>query len=99
MIKDSDGVGRSGQKGFENEGEGNKTAARHYNEAQQKYVASGRSEVAAEAAKKAYDGAEGNSLREAEEIGRAQAKVKIEDVTDDAELAPSERATEPAVER
>ena len=80
--------------GFANEGEGNKTAARRYDAAQEAYVASGKSEAAAQAAKEAYDGPEGNSLRAAEEAARAQKNITIEDVTDDAELALSERVTE-----
>ncbi len=80
--------------GFENEGEGNKTAARRYDAAQEAYVASGKSDAAARAAKEAYDGPEGNALRQAEQLARAQKNVTIEDITDDAELAPSERVTE-----
>ena len=80
--------------GFENEGEGNKTAARRYDAAQEAYVASGKSEAAAQAAKEAYDGPEGASLRQAEAIGLAQKNIRVEDVTDDAQLEASERVTE-----
>ena len=59
-----------GKPGFENEGEGNKTAARRFNKAQEEYVQSGRAEHAAEEAKEALDGEEGESLREAEEEAR-----------------------------
>jgi hypothetical protein len=59
--------------GLENEGEGNKTAARHYNEATQKYVESGRVEQAAEEAAEALDGPEGDELRRAEEEGKSHA--------------------------
>jgi hypothetical protein len=57
-----------------NEGEGNKTAARHYNTDQQDFVKSGQVPEAAEAAKKAVKGAEGDELRRAEEEGRSKSK-------------------------
>ena len=61
--------GNQGKPGFENEGEGNKTAARNYNKATEEYVRSGKSEKAAADAKKAVEGPEGAELREAEEEG------------------------------
>src|SRR5258707_1433482 len=63
--------GNQGKPGFENEGEGNKTAARNYNKATEEYVHSGKSEHAAEVAKEALDSEEGDALREAEEATRA----------------------------
>jgi hypothetical protein len=57
-----------------NEGEGNKTAARNYNEDQQDFVKDGRVPDAAKAAKEAVKGAEGEELRRAEEEGRAKSK-------------------------
>ena len=51
----------------EMQGEGNKEAAKKYNEAQQKFVKSGRVKDAAEKAKP-------NSKQEAEELERAEAK-------------------------
>ncbi len=56
----------SGQK---NEGEGNKTAARHYNANTEKFVKAGKVAAAAKAAEKAIDGPEGKSLRQAEKEG------------------------------
>ncbi len=53
-----------------NEGEGNKTAAKHYNQATQKFVQEGKVGPAAKAAEKAVDGPEGEELRRAEEIGK-----------------------------
>jgi hypothetical protein len=53
-----------------NEGEGNKTAARRYNEATEKFVRSGRVAPAAKEAEEALEGEEGDELREAEEEGR-----------------------------
>jgi hypothetical protein len=58
-----------------NEGEGNKTAARHYNEgAQQSAQNPGRTERKAQDAKRAIDSPEGEELERAEEIGRKPAR-------------------------
>ena len=57
-----------------NEGEGNRTAARQYNADQKQFVASGRAAIAAEEARKAVEGPEGDELRRAEEKGRAKAR-------------------------
>lgn len=57
-----------------NEGEGNKTAARHYNQAQQRFVASGKVAAAARSARRAVDGPEGAELRNAEAAGRGKAR-------------------------
>jgi hypothetical protein len=62
--------GLQGQKGFENEGEGNKTAARNYDDQTEKFAKSGGVEPAAKEAQRAYEGAEGSDLREAERRGR-----------------------------
>lgn len=53
-----------------NEGEGNRTAARQYNEDQQKFVRSGKVEEKAEEARDAVQGAEGKELRDAELVGK-----------------------------
>jgi hypothetical protein len=57
-----------------NEGEGNKTAARRYNEATTDFAKSGQVEPAAQQAKKATEGKEGAELRKAETEGRDKAK-------------------------
>ncbi|MBK8161283.1 MAG: hypothetical protein IPK59_21870 [Rhodospirillaceae bacterium] len=58
-----------------NEGEGNKTAARHYNEAAQQSAQNpGRTERKADEAKRAIDSPEGAELERAEEIGRKPAR-------------------------
>jgi len=57
-----------------NEGEGNKSAARSYNEKTRRFVESGRVNKQAEAARKAVEGDEKEALRKAEEIGRSHAK-------------------------
>ncbi len=52
--------------GFEDEGEGNRTAARRYNAGVEKTVKSGSVEKAAKAAEDALESDEGDELREAE---------------------------------
>lgn len=56
-----------------NEGEGNKTAAREYNEAQRRFISDGKVEVAARDAEQALEGPERQELREAEAIGKSRA--------------------------
>ena len=60
--------------GQKNEGEGNKTAARHYNQDQHDFVKSGKVQGAAKDAETAIEGAESDELRRAEETGRAKSK-------------------------
>jgi hypothetical protein len=57
-----------------NEGEGNRTADRHYREGVQEHVKSGASEAAAKEAEKALEGDEGAELRQAEEEGKSRGK-------------------------
>lgn len=56
-----------------NEGEGNRTAAREYNKAQEKFAKSGKVEGKAREARKAIEGSEGDKLREAELVGKRHA--------------------------
>jgi hypothetical protein len=58
----------------QNEGEGNRTAARQYNEAQRKFVQSGKVEPAAKDAERALETEEAEELKRAEEEGRSHAK-------------------------
>ena len=51
-------------------GEGNPDAARRYNQGVEKTVKEGQVDELAEKAKKALDGSEGGSLRQAEEQGK-----------------------------
>ena len=60
-----------GDDGQKNEGEGNRTAARAYDQAQRAFVESGRVEPAAADAKKAREGAERAELDAAEAAGKA----------------------------
>jgi hypothetical protein len=57
-----------------NEGEGNKTAARRYNEATTDFTKSGQVEPKAQEAKKATEGKKRDALRKAEAEGRSHAK-------------------------
>ena len=56
--------------GSRNEGEGNKTAARQYNEAQKRFAQSGKVEEKAREAEQALDGPEKKALEEAEAVGK-----------------------------
>jgi hypothetical protein len=56
-----------------NEGEGNHTAARQYNDAQKRFAESGKIQPAAKDAARAVDGPEGPNLRQAEELGKRHA--------------------------
>ena len=57
-----------------NEGEGNRTAARHYEAATQKFIREGKVQGAANRAKEAVDGEERNELENAEQTGKARRK-------------------------
>ena len=65
--------GQPGHKD-ENEGEGNKTAARRYNTDQQEFVKDGKVDEAAKKARDALEGKEGDELEKAEEEGRSRAR-------------------------
>ncbi len=56
-----------------NEGEGNRTAAKEYNTAQQAFIRAGKVPPAAERAKQAINSAEKIELEKAEAIGRKPA--------------------------
>lgn len=56
-----------------NEGEGNRTAAREYNEAQQRFVESGKIDEKAREAERALDGPERRDLEHAELVGKRHA--------------------------
>jgi hypothetical protein len=55
-----------------NEGEGNRTAAREYNDAQRRFVSDGKVEPAARDAEQALEGTEQEALRAAEAIGKSR---------------------------
>ena len=57
-----------------NEGEGNKTAARHYNEKTEKFAQSGKVDEKARQAAQAVEGDKGGELKRAEQQGKSHAK-------------------------
>jgi hypothetical protein len=57
----------------ENEGEGNRTAARNYNQRTREFIDSGKVDEAARAAQAALGSEEREELEEAEEAGRSRA--------------------------
>jgi len=57
-----------------NEGEGNKTAARHYNEKTERFAQSGEVDQKAREAKDALERAEGHELEKAEAEGKSHAR-------------------------
>ena len=67
----SEGSGESGQQ---NEGEGNRTAAKAYNAHVEETVKSGTVGSKAKAAKKAVEGPERAELEDAEAVGKSHAK-------------------------
>jgi hypothetical protein len=60
-----------------NEGEGNRTAAREYNEAIKRFTQSGRVEESGKAAKRAVESGEKAELERAEKAGKS--KMREED--------------------
>jgi hypothetical protein len=72
--KDAGGASR-------NEGEGNKTAARHYNEASQRFAKSGKVEEKAREAEAALDTEEGRELMDAELVGKRHSHGEDPEVT------------------
>lgn len=56
-----------------NEGEGNRTAAREYNEAQRRFVGSGKVGEKARDAERAMEGSERRELEHAELVGKRHA--------------------------
>ena len=61
---------QSNEKQGENQGEGNRTAAREFNRAQEQFAKSGKVEQAARSAERALDTKEAKELKQAEESGR-----------------------------
>lgn len=65
-----------------NQGEGDRTAARRYNEKTEEFAESGRVAEKAEEARDAIEGEESEDLKRAEQIGRAAAKEEDSKVKD-----------------
>lgn len=64
-----------------NEGEGNRTAARQYNEAQREFVKSGEVEEKAREAEQALDGREKRELDRAEAVGKRPSHGEDPEIT------------------
>ncbi len=58
----------------DNQGEGNRDAARHYNDAQKKFVDSGKVDEAAREAREAIDSPEAEDLKQAEREGLSRGR-------------------------
>ena len=67
------GKGSDKGSGGANEGEGNRTAARHYEEATRDFVKKGGVDEKAREAARAVDGPEGEALKRAEREGKSHA--------------------------
>jgi hypothetical protein len=76
-----------------NEGEGNKTAARAYNDAQRRFVVSGQVDEKAREAERALDGPEHGALEAAEAVGKSHAAEEDPQVA----KGPNPRADEDRV--
>lgn len=73
-------TGKNRDTGSRNEGEGNRTAARQYNQSQQSFVKSGKVDEKARAAERALD-AEKRELERAEAVGRKHEKAEDPEIT------------------
>jgi hypothetical protein len=69
------------ETGARNEGEGNKTAAREYNEAQRRFVQSGKVEEKAREAEKSLHTPEKHELERAEAIGKRHKLAEDPEIT------------------
>lgn len=74
-----------------NEGEGNKTAAKEYNEATREFARSGKVDKQAEAAAQAREGAERKELDRAEQAGKSRAKEEDPQLNRQREHAKSDQ--------
>ena len=64
-----------------NEGEGNRTAARQYNEAQRRFVQSGKVDEKAQEAEHALDTPERSVLDRAEAVGKSHKRAEDPEIT------------------
>ena len=74
---------KTGTAGGANEGEGNKTAAKEFNEAQRRFAESGPVEEKARDAEQALDGPERRELEAAEAAGKSHIAGEDPEVTRD----------------
>ena len=64
-----------------NEGEGNRTAARQYNEAQRRFVESGKVDDKAHETERALDTPEKSVLQRAEAVGKSHKRAEDPEIT------------------
>lgn len=64
-----------------NEGEGNRTAARHYSEAQRRFVESGKPDEKSRAAEHALDTPEKKVMERAEAVGKSHKRGEDPEIT------------------
>ena len=64
-----------------NEGEGNRTAAREYNEAQRRFVESGKVDKKAREAEHALDTPEKRAMERAEAVGKSHKRAEDPEIT------------------
>ena len=72
---------RKPQNPGRNEGEGNRTAARQYNEAQRRFVESGKVDERAHEAEHALETPERSVMKRAEEIGKSHKRAEDPEIT------------------
>ena len=65
----------------QNEGEGNRTAAREYNEAQRRFVESGKVDKKAREAEHALDTPEKRAMERAEAVGKSHKRAGDPEIT------------------
>lgn len=69
MSRKQSAAEKAGPQGRKNEGEGSRTAARHYNKDTRDFVESGKVEKCADKARESVEGDEGEKLKRAEKQG------------------------------
>ena len=72
---------RKQQNSGRNEGEGNRTAARQYNEAQRRFVESGKVDERAHEAEHALETPERSVMKRAEEVGKSHKRAEDPAIT------------------
>jgi len=65
----------------QNEGEGNRTAAREYNEAQRRFVESGKVDKKAREAEHALDTPEKRAMERAQAVGKSHKRAEDPEIT------------------
>jgi hypothetical protein len=69
------------ERASKNEGEGNRTAARQYNDSQRRFVESGKVEEKAHEAEQALDTPEKDIMERAEAVGKSHKRAEDPEIT------------------